>query len=213
MTTYATLADLFTYGLPRGALVNPAQLVTANATTNAFTLDCHGLSSGDAMSFRFDADGSMPAPLVAGTEYYALPQNEYTFKVSATPSGAVIDLTTAGEFVLMIVPLPIAGALAWASLIVDQNLLAHCLPLAEPVHELVVATTAELAIGKLTAGSESKSLAALVAEASKRIATWSKGVPLRGENKPAAARAAGVAASATVPFRDPRGWGQFGGPT
>lgn len=213
MAIYATLADLFTYGLPRGALTNAAQLVTANATTNAFTLDVHGLSEGTALSFRFDADGSMPAPLVAGTEYYALPVNEYTFRVSATPGGAAIDLTTAGEFVLMIVPLPIAGALEWASLIIEQNLPAHAVPLAEPYHELIVATTAELAIGKLLTGSESKSLALLVAEASKRVATWGKGVPLRGDNKPPAADAAGVTQSASVPYCDSRGWGRYGGPT
>lgn len=213
MAVYAEEEDLYTYGLPRGALAATARLVVADATSNVFTLDSHGFASGFALSFRADAGGSMPAPLVAGTEYYAVPVNHYTFKVAATAGGAAIDITTAGEYLLVISAPPIAGALQWASLILEQSLPAHCVPLEAPYHELIVATAAELAIGKLLGGTESKSLATMVETAGKRVATWAKGVPLRGDNKPAAARASLVATSATVPYCDPRGWGRFGGPT
>ncbi len=213
MPLYATEADLYTYGLPHGALSNAARLVVANATTNAFTLDEHGYSSGDVVSFRADADGSLPGGISEAVDYYVLRVNHYLFRVAATSGGAAIDLSSAGEFAMVMSELPITGALTWASLIIEQNLLAHCVPLEAPYHELIVATCAELAIGKLTAGGESKSLAAMVEAAGKRVAAWSKGQPLRGDGKPAAAQAAGVAQSVSVPYLDARGFGRFGGPT
>ncbi len=209
MAVYATPADLRTYGLPDGALSNPARLVTANAVTNAFTLDVHGFELNRPVYFRFDQGGSMPAPLVAEAEYYAVPVNEFSFRVATAPNGAAVDITTAGEYLLVWSPLPIAGALEWASLIVDQNLPAHAVPLAEPFHELIVATVAQLAIGKLLNGYEGKSLAAMVAEASALVAKWGKGIPLRGANVPTATN---LAASLTAPVRgDSRGWSRFGG--
>lgn len=208
MAGYATLADLYTYGLPRGSLTNPARNVVADASANAFTLDVHGFELDHPVYFRCDAGGSMPAPLVSGAEYYAIPVNEFTFRVAAAPGGALIDLTTAGLYLLVWDPLPIAGALEWASLIVDQNLPAHAVPLQAPIHELIVATTAQLAIGKLLNGYEGKSLAAMVAEASALVAKWGKGIPLRGADVPTATN---LAASLTAPSRDARGWTRFGG--
>jgi hypothetical protein len=211
MPVYATEQDLYRYGLPRGALSNAARLVTANATSDSFTLDEHGFALNDVVTFRADADGALPTGIAEGVEYYVIPVNHYTFKVSATASGSAVNFTTAGSFVLVIKELPIQGALEWASLIIEQNLLGHCVPLELPYHQLIVATCAQLAAGLLLNGSESKSLAAMVVEASNVVAKWSKGQPLRGENKPAAAQAAGVARSASVPYCDARGWGKYGG--
>lgn len=54
---------------------------------------------GDALSFTFLAGGSMPAPLVAGTQYYVqavVSAALGTFNVSATKGGAAITTTTTG---------------------------------------------------------------------------------------------------------------------
>jgi hypothetical protein len=45
-------------------------------------------------------------------------------------------------------------------------------------------------------------------DAEKRIARWAAGIPVR--NAPGQTPA-GLAASATVPYRDRRGWSRYGG--
>ena len=87
---------------------------------------------------------------------------------------------------------------------------AHLIPLADPVAEIVRFTCAELAAGKLAlrTGAQSKSLGEIVDAATKRMARWAAGATIRGDNAPGPAS---VATSATVPFRDARGWNQFGG--
>lgn len=209
--SYCSAADLYAFGLPRGALPNPGRLV-ASVSTAASTLaiDGHGFAADDPVSFRAEAGGSLPAPLVAGTAYFAKPTTDDAFQVAATAGGAAITLTTVGARIVAIAPLPIASAIAWASRLVDDMLPAHLVPLVAPIHELVRMTAAELAVGKLLGrtGSASKSLAEMVDAARKRLERWAKGVPLRGENVPLATN---LAASASVPYRDPRGWGRFGG--
>jgi len=209
MAGYCTAADLRPLGgLPDGALSNPARLVSADATTNAFTLDVHGFALNDELTFRTDG-GALPSPLVAATTYFAKPVTEYSFQVAATAGGAAIDITTAGSLVVVMRDLPIEGAITRAARVIDQSLPAHLVPLSEPYPEIVQITNAELAVGFLMNGSESKSLAAMVAEASKRIATWAKGVPLRaGDETPAPA--ANVAVSSAA-LRAPTDWSRFGG--
>lgn len=48
-------------------------------------------------SCTFQSSGTVPAPLVAGATYYVVNPVNQTFGVSATPGGAVIDLTTSGS--------------------------------------------------------------------------------------------------------------------
>lgn len=207
--SYCAQGDLYAFGLPRGAVPNPGRVVdAANASTDTIPLGEHGFATGDPVSFRADANGSLPAPLVEGVGYFAIATTDEAFSVSASPGGAVIDLTTAGEGIVVIAPLPIAGAIAWASRIIDENAPAHLVPFSLPVPEIVKMTCAELAAGKLLSGSQSKSLADMVDAAVKRLAKWAAGVPIRGENAPAPAN---LATSASVPFNDSRGWQQFGG--
>jgi hypothetical protein len=165
---------------------------------------------GDEITLRAEAGGSLPSPLVAATTYYARPVNDNSFQLSAVPGGSAIDLTTAGARFLIITPLPIQGTICWASRIIDDMLPAHVVPLVFPYHELIVATTAELAIGKLLgrAGSASKSLAEMVDAANARLAKWARGIPLRGDNTP---QAANLSVSASIPYSDARGWARYGG--
>lgn len=207
--SYCAASDLYDFGLPRGAVANPGHLIASvSAGANTLELDQHGFSEDNPVLFRAEAGGSLPAPLVEGTTYYAIPVNESTFSVAATEGGSAIDLTTAGSRILVIAPLPVAQAIAWASRIIDDMLPAHLVPLTAPIHELVKMTCAELAAHKLLKGAAPKSLTATVDEARKRLERWATGVPLRGENVP---QAANTAVSASVPYRDARGWNRYGG--
>lgn len=216
MTDYCSPSDIYAYGYPRGSVPNPGRDVdSVNATANTLALDVHGYALNDQVSFRATAGGSLPAPLVEGTTYYAIPVDDYTFKVAATEDGAAIDLTTAGDDFVVIDPFenPMNAAIAWASRVIDDMLPAHVVPIeADAIPEIVRMTAAELAAGKLAArgGTQSKSLTETVDTAVKRLARWGKGVPIRGAVVPPSAS---LAASATIPYaRDRRGWGRWGGP-
>jgi len=178
--------------------------------SNAIALDLHGFAADDPITFRAEAGGSLPAPLEAGVTYYAIPVTDGAFSVAAAASGAAIDLTTAGERVLVIGRLPLAAACAWASRLIDDMCPAHLVPFTEPVPEIVRMTAAELAAGKVLAisGNASESLSAIVDAAAKRLERWAKGVPISGANATAPVQ---LAASASLPYRDPRGWNRFGG--
>jgi hypothetical protein len=213
MSAYCEPADLYSYGLPRGAVPNPGRNVASvNASANALTLDEHGFATDDPVTFRAQSGGSLPAPLVEGTTYYAIVVDDARFSVAASEGGAAIDLTSAGSRVLVISRLPREAAIRWASAIIDQSLPAHAVPLTAPYPEIVVATCAELAAGKLAgySGAGAKSLADMIAAANARIAKWAKGVPLRGENT-SHQTPTNQAAVAVVPFTDSRGWNRYGG--
>ncbi len=208
---YSTLSDLYSYGLPRGALPNPGRLAASVlASSDAFTLDGHGFATDDPITLRAEAGGTLPAPLVAGTTYYAIALTPSTFKVAAAPAGGAVSLTTDGVRVLVISPAPIAAAIEWADRLIDSMAMGHQVPFTAPVPALVKHLSAELAAGKLLAmsGAASKSIADMVTEARKSLARLSKGATIRDEN---ATDPANLAASASVPYLDRRGWGRFGG--
>lgn len=208
---YCVQADLYSFGLPRGAMPNPARLAASvSVSLNAINLDQHGFALNDPITLRAEGGGSLPAPLLEATKYYVIPITDSAFSVAAAADGAAIDLTTTGARVLVIAQSPIAAAIRWASRVIDQSLPAHLVPLTAPIHELVVMTCAELAAAKALglSGGASKSLADMTAATAARIEKWARGQPLRGDNRPPPAN---VATSASVPYRDSRGWNKFGG--
>ena len=210
---YCVKGDLYAFGLPRGALPNPARLASsALASTDAVTLDQHGFSLNDLVSFRADdrAGGVMPAPLVAGVAYFAIPLTDDTFQVAATLGGPRIDLYLDASKLLVIAPLQIDAAIAWADRSIDEMIPAHAVPLVSPIPEMIRMTSAELAAGKLLSvtGGASKSLADTVDAAQKRLARWSAGLPVRGAQGQTPTN---LAASASVPYFDSVGWRRSGG--
>lgn len=212
---YCTERDLYSFGVPRGGVPNAGRLTAeppANATTDAIELDCHGFAADDLLTFRAEAGGSLPSPLVAGTVYYAKPVSESFFQVAATAGGAAIDLTTAGSAVVVTTPLPIDEAIEFASALIDNMLPSHAVPLAEPVPAIVRMTCAELAAAKLGAvsGATSVSLSATADAARKRLEAWAKGIPLRGEGA-SAQTPTNLAVSAAAPALDVRGYSEFFG--
>lgn len=210
---YCEPKDLHAFGLPRGAVPNPGRLLSGVSTSaNTLTLDVHGFAEDDEFRVRVEAGGSLPGGLAEGVTYFALPIDESSFKARATAGGSVIDITSSGdpERVLVIAPLPVLSWIRWASRIVDDLLPAHVVPLVAPYPEMVILTTAELAAGKGLGfgGTTSRTLTKAVDAAEKRLERWGKGIPIRNATGQVPAN---LAASATAPYRDGRGWNRYGG--
>lgn len=188
---YCDVSDLYKYGLPRGGLPNPGRLIAVNTTTNVITLDGHGFVDDDAVVVRAD---TMPSPLVDGTTYYAIVLGQSTFKLASSAGGSAIDLTTQGLNVFVVIDLSIDDAIEAASAIVDDMLIAHVVPITGDVPVLVKMVTAHLAIGMLrvATGQGSPSLMELVDQAQRTVASWRKGIAVRGTNAPSAANLAVV---------------------
>jgi hypothetical protein len=205
---YCTSDDLYAYGLPRGGLPNPArEIYEVLPGSDQIVLDGHGFGTDVPVSFRADAGGSLPSPLSENVTYYATGVTDSVFVVSATVGGATIDITTAGSRILVIQPLPVDGAIAWASAVVDDLVSSHPTPFAAPYPPIVVMTTAELAVGKLMSltGRGSEKLTEAVDAAQKRLEKWGHGNPIRGSGTSDLTHT-NLGARATAACVDRRGW-------
>lgn len=207
---YCTKADIYEH-IPSGSLVNQGRPAIASATSDAITIDSHGLDDGDIVRVRAEVGGNLPGGLAPATNYFIVSAGESTFQLSATEGGSAIDITANGDEFLVIVPINEQAAIKWASRIFEDMCPAHAMPLEAPYPEVVVLTVGELAAGKLArkCGATSASLSKIYDDASARIARWAKGIPLRGADAPGTHT--NLATSATVPFDDSRGWNRFGG--
>jgi hypothetical protein len=70
--------------------------VTVNTGTDTFTATAHGLANGWTVQV---AGASLPAPLVAATNYFVVGVTANTFQLALTSGGAAIDITTTGTTV------------------------------------------------------------------------------------------------------------------
>ena len=182
MVAYATRRDVYTYGLPRGALGNPGRLVASSiAATDSIELIEHGFDTDDAVTFRATDGGVLSSPLVAGTVYYAIPLTDSTFQVSATPSGSAIDLTTDGVSMVVSIDLPFDQLLEYYSRFVDGFLPAHAVPLTAPYPVTVVAIVATLVAKKaqILSGLISESMRDTELSAKAQLERWATGIPAR----------------------------------
>lgn len=182
---YATRADLYRYGLPRGLLANPGRrCAAALAASDTFELDGHGFETDDALVFRVEGNGSLPSPLIAGTTYYAIRVSDSLFKVAATAAGAVIDLTANGTAVLVSTPLPVDETIERYSRFADRCLPAHAVPLSEPVPVEIRALVAELSAKKLLLirGQSSETMNEMEVGAQAQFKRMATGLPLRDGN-------------------------------
>lgn len=207
---YSQPSDLYSFGIPRGAIPNPGRILAGISGSGLCALDVHGLDTGTLVSFRATG-GALPSGLVAGTTYFALPASEGAFRVEASSGSGAITIADNDQdpAVVLIVALDFVSAIAWADRLIDDMLPAHIAPVPDPVPAIVRMTSAELAAGKVlsVAGGTSVALSAIVDAAQKRLARWATGVPLRGSDAPVPANLAVAAVSAG----DTRGWRQFGG--
>lgn len=207
---YATRSDLYKYGLPRGMLANPGRFcASALASTNVFELDGHGFETDDQLMFRSEAGGVLPDPFVGGFTYYAIRQNESTFKVAATPGGAPIDLTSDGTNVMVATPLPMEEILEFYSRFVDGLIPAHLVPLRPPYPITVTAIVAELAAKKLLllANQSSQAMTEVELAAKAQLTRWATGMPLRDSR---GTLGSDLAYSEAAPDAPTRNWGRRG---
>jgi hypothetical protein len=186
--SYSTDADVLPF-LPSGGLPNAARVARANATTDQIELDQHGFAAEQAVEFSADADYSVPGGLTAGTTYYVVAVSTSRFKVSATPGGSAIDLTSAGDNFAVWSELPFEAWRTWAQSIVDGLLPPHVVPIVPDDNgdypAVVVASEAELAAAKglsVTGGAEID-LGAKIDAIRIRLKDWAKGIPLRGADR------------------------------
>lgn len=208
---YCNEADIYLFGVPRGALAVSGRVAGAVSTTSdTVELDGHGFVAGDEVQFRAEEGGSLSSPLAEGTTYYVLAVDDWRFQVAATSGGSAIDLTTAGDGVIVLAAPPVDGAISWAERVIDDMLPAHVIPIADPVPEIVRATCAELAGAKLLAlsGGQSESLSAVLDAAQKRIERWARNAPIRGTNAPETAQQSQTTAASTRTESD---WRRYGG--
>lgn len=217
MASYCEQRDLYDHGLPRGAIPNPArQIAGVHLDANAIEIDSHGLDLDTVVRFRADVGGDLPRPLVEGVSYYARPVDDSRFRVALglstdDPPGELVQLESCGYCPLMVLPLPIAAAISWGARVIDEAIPAHATELVEPYPEIIRTTNAELAAWKLglTQGARSASLAEIVAATTERLKRWARGTPVRGAQ--ATQKPTNLAVAATRPYRDSRGWSEFGG--
>lgn len=205
---YCTRGDLYKYGLQRGLLSQQGRLVASSLSgTDTIELDGHGLETDDEVVFRAEDGGTLSAPLVAGTTYYAIRINESHFKVAAAPAGAAINLTTDGVSMLVGCPLPYDEVIEFYSAFVD-GCVPHAVPFTSPVPVLVRGIVAELSAKKLLmlAGQTSIALDDAVKAAREQLKEWGRGVPIRDANVTASANRA-IVSSLVSSGGDPRGWG------
>lgn len=208
---YCTQADLHAYGLPRGSFSNPGRLVHAvSLSLSAFELGDHEFVDGDAVVLRAEAGGSVPSPLASGTTYYVLVIDSNRFRLSAAVGGSPITLLSSGSGIIVGSDLPYAGAIQWASRMIDDMIPAALVPLSAPYSEIVVMTAAELACGKLGffTGVGGSSLSQTLDFCQKRLARWAKGVPIRGTSAPTPAH---LAVSSTSLGQYQPAWNRYGG--
>lgn len=212
---YATRSDLDDFGgIPDGMLANEGRHASSvSASTDTFELDAHGFVTGEELQVRAVEGGSLPAPLAEGVAYFAIRVSDSRFKLSATPDGAVIDLTTAGANVIVAKPLPIDRHLELYSRWVDDFLPGHMVPLVPDLvtgaFPLVVTRLVALLAGKALLNRDGKASeivnqTELAAKA--QLERWAKGIPIRDTGITASANRA-ITATLSATTTDPRGWG------
>jgi hypothetical protein len=207
---YATRADLYRYGLPRGLLANPGRRCAAVlASSDTFELDGHGFETDVELVFRVEGSGSLPLPLVAGVTYYAIRVSDSLFKIAASAAGPAIDLTTNGTAVMVATPLPVDETIERYSRFADRCLPAHAVPLSEPIPVEIRALVAELSAKKLLLirGQSSESMNEMEVGAMAQFKRMATGLPLRDGTATASTN---LAHSEPLARSDPRGWGGGG---
>jgi hypothetical protein len=101
----ARVQGFLKYNTAQAVLWTPAtKTFTADATANTGTSNGHGLLNGQKA--RVTTTGTLPAPLLADTDYWLVGVTANTWQFAATKGGAAIDLTTAGTGTLTLNPVP-----------------------------------------------------------------------------------------------------------
>ncbi len=207
-TPIATRGDVYRFGLPRGLLGTAGREVASSAAaTDVLELDGHGFETDDEVVVRHVEGGSLPAPLAAGTTYYVIRVSDSAFKLATTAGGSAIDLTSAGDRMIVATKLPFDEVLEFYTQWVYDQLPAHLVPLPSPVPivpRMIVAQLASKALLRLS-GQASVAMTEAELDARAQVKRWVEGQPLRDVRATSSANLAVVdTMSGSV---DRRGWG------
>lgn len=196
--------------LPAGELTGSSRLASsAIASTDTITLDGHGLETDDEVIVRAAEGGTLPAPLVEGTIYFAVRVSNAQFKLAAAPAGAPIDFTADGAEVIVVREPSYDDTIEAYSRWADTYLPAHAAPLTTPLGpefalvRLIVARLSAKAL--LNADGKSSQLVADAEEAAqKQLERFAKGLTVPTKT---GARTNLAVTSVLSGGTDPRGWG------
>jgi hypothetical protein len=194
--------------LTGGSIRVEARLAAANPATDEIALDNHGMQTGDAFQLRLEPGATLPAPLAAGTTYYAIELSDIAFQAAATPTGAAIDITDAGENWSVVRFVPWARFIASSSALIDNQMTGSAVPM-DPVPEVVRHFTSLLVIERamVFAGGSSEDVTRHMDRAQAMFDRWLAGRPIVGEDKPPAASKAIRTPRSSGSATDSRGWG------
>lgn len=194
--------------LPPGSVPSPSALVASSlAGSDEITADGHGLETGDAVSVRAVDGGTLSTPLIAGTTYYAIRMSNASFKLSVTPTGSALDLTSDGSEIVFIREPYFDDFIEEYSRWADGLLPGHLVPLQSPIHPTVKGVVADCVAKRVlnVGGQESNTLAATELAAKAILERFAAGLPLRGAPAPLPANLAVVSSASNT--ADSRGWG------
>jgi hypothetical protein len=195
--------------LPPGSIVSAAGIVFSSvATTDVITYDGHGLETDDEITLRATEGGTLSAPFVAGTTYYARRISNSTFSIAATAGGAALNITTDGVSMMVTREPNFDDHIEFYSRWADA-FIPHAVPL-DTVPAIVKGIVADLTAKKILniAGQDSAILNAAELASKAILERFAKGIPIRD----AAVSAPTNLAIATVlgddaDETDLRGWG------
>lgn len=213
MTTanlYCSRGDV-TKRLPIGTATSPGGMTASSlASSDALTLDGHGLETDDTVTVRALEGGTLPTPLDASTTYYAIRVDHATFKLAASAGGSAVNLTTNGTDVFVVREPDYDTWIEFYSRWADSFLPQHLVPMGvdEAVHPLVRGIVADLTAKRVlnVAGQDSAVLNTAELAAKAQLERFAKGIPLRGASTTASANRA-IVSTYSGTTTDPRGWG------
>jgi hypothetical protein len=196
--------------LALGSIASASGLVASSlAGSDVITLEGHGFETDDPVTVRAVESGSLSAPLVAGTTYYAIRVSNAEFRLAATAGGSAINLTTDAVSMFVMREPDFDYWIGFYSRWADSSLPGHLVPLGrtEPVHPLVEGIVADLVAKRMfnIGGQASETVNDMEVASLAVLARFAAGLPLRGAPATAPANLAVTARAGSS--SDPRGWG------
>ena len=211
---YCARSDV-TKRMPIGSVTSSSGIVAETSTgANTFTFDGHGFVTDDPVVVRTIEGGSMPAPLVANTTYYAITISNDRFSLAATPGGPAIDITTIGDSMVIAREPDFNESIEFYSRWADTCLTPHIpVPLATPLtgqFALVKGLVADLcAKRELNAnGKDSAVINAAELAAKAQLERFAEGLAATMVRGAVPTTSTNRAITNTIASTgDPRGWG------
>lgn len=205
---YCSRGDV-TARLPPGTVVSPAgMLASCLASTDVLTYDGHGLETNDEVTVRAASAGTLSAPLVAGTVYYAIRLTNSTFKLAALAGGGALNITSDGVEMVVTREPKFDDVIEFVSRWADTFLPAHVVPLTAPIHPLVRGVVADVSAKRVLNANGQDSAAVTAAELAGKaiLERFAAGMPLRGGTAQVPSNLA-ITATSVSSGGDPRGFG------